>query len=167
MHKVRPEQQVSQADQGHRVQHAEQDAAEEQIAAALGQNGGRAQAGEDRGRSYERRHDDGRIDVDDLLQQQPECVPGEGSEAEQQTQTHVKVLAVVRVEDQAKDEPQSNQSTEHSGLPDALEVDERTDGGRGACCRQTGVHFGQVVTDAGFPGDGGGVGTRLTVRTAG
>lgn len=68
LYKVGSEQQISQTDEGHCTECAEQDTSEEQVASTFRQHCRCAQAGEDGGCSNEGRDDDGRVDEHDLFQ---------------------------------------------------------------------------------------------------
>lgn len=124
LHKVGSEQQISQADEGHCAEGAEQDASEEQVAAAFRQHGRCAQAGEDGSCADQSRNDDGRVDVHDLFQHQAHRVPGECTKSQQQSQSQVEVFSVIRCEDQAQHQTQRDECTEESGFPYPLEVDQ-------------------------------------------
>lgn len=120
LHKVRAEQQIADANQGHCAQSAHQYSAEEQIATAFGQNRRSAQTGEDGSGAHQSCDDNRRIDEDNLLQQQTQRVPGEGTKTEQQPQANIEVFAVIRSEDQAQNQAQGNQSTEQSSFPNSV-----------------------------------------------
>lgn len=145
--KRRPEEQISQGKHHQSAQKRHQRAPEVQILAALRQKGADGERHEHERRADQGRHDDARVDHDDVLQQGAHAHAAEGGEAEQVTDAQVQFFAVViRGGHEQAEADQGSDCWQESGLQYVREqVDRRANGGRHCRHRETRVDIFEVL----------------------
>lgn len=69
---------------------------------------------------------------------------GKGAKGKQQTQSLVEVFAIVSGEDQGQNEAERNEDRQQASLPEAGQVNHRTDSGSSCSSAQAAIDFSQA-----------------------